>query len=302
MEKVTQSTTSSTVVEPYVKSKKYKSYLKLLFYTLVVAIILRMFFVEVFKIPTDSMANTLMNGDYVVVDKISFGIKSPRYIPFSDCQIPQIFFPALKKPQRGDIVVFHYPGDRDRLESEKPMSFIKRCVAVGGDTVKIVNKILYVNDIHFPIIPTELYSHSLLRPDCVTDSMFPPGSRFNPDYYGPVIVPKKGDVINISLENINQWKTLIEREGHSVCSSQKGIILIDGSKTDKYVIKHNYLFVLGDNRDNSSDSRYWGFLSEDNLIGKAVLIYWSWDTQLPARNFFGRISTINWERVCKIIR
>lgn len=302
MDTVTSSATPPIVIEPVVKSEKIKVYLKLLFYTLIVALIVRIFFIEAFRIPTDSMANTLINGDYVVVDKISFGMKSPRYIPFSDHQIPQIFFPALKKPQRGDIVVFHYPGDRDRVKSEKPMSFIKRCVAVGGDTLKIVNKILYVNNIPFPIIPTELYSHSPLRPDYVNESMFPPGSSFNSDYYGPVIVPKKGDVVNISLENINQWKTFIEREGHSVSSHLSNVILIDGSKTNKYVIEQDYLFVLGDNRDNSSDSRYWGFLSEDNIIGKAVIIYWSWDTQVPAIDFIGRFSRVNWERVCKIIK
>ncbi|MBU1298298.1 MAG: signal peptidase I [Bacteroidetes bacterium] len=80
------------------------------------------------------------------------------------------------------------------------------------------------------------------------------------------------------------------------------IILIDGIRTNKYVIEQDYLFVLGDNRDNSSDSRYWGFLSEDNLIGKAVIIYWSWDSEMPAIDILGRISSVKWERVCKIIK
>ncbi len=302
MEIVTSSTTPPIVVDSDVKSKKFKVYLNLLFYTLIVAVIMRMFFVEAFRIPTDSMANTLINGDYVVVDKISFGIKTPRYIPFSDYQIPQIIFPALKNIQRGDVVVFHFPGNRDDVKGEKPMSFIKRCVAVGGDTLKIVNKVLYVNNVPFPIIPTELYSNSVLHPDYFNEKMFPPGSSFNTDNYGPVVVPKKGDVIELSLENFNQWKTFIEREGSSIYFCPIDIIMIDGIRKNKYVVKEDYIFVLGDNRDNSSDSRHWGFLSEDNLIGKAVIIYWSWDSEMPAIDIFGRISSVKWERVCKIIK
>jgi signal peptidase I len=94
---------------------------------------------------------------------------------------------------------------------------------------------------------------------------------------------------------------LIEREGHTV-RTEDDMILIDGTVTSTYLVHKNYYFVLGDNRDNSMDSRYWGFVPDDHLIGEALFVYWSWDTKVSVSNISEKLSTIRWKRIGTLIR
>jgi signal peptidase I len=96
-----------------------------------------------------------------------------------------------------------------------------------------------------------------------------------------VVVPKKGDVISLTPENLERWDTFIRREGHSVERDPRGAILIDGKASSTYTVERNYLFAMGDNRDNSLDGRFWGFVPEENLIGTPMIVYWSWDPDKP---------------------
>jgi signal peptidase I len=196
---------------------KIRENLEALVIAIILALFIRTFVVQAFKIPSGSMQNTLLIGDYILVNKFIFGVK----VPFSDVTVIPI-----KAPQRGDIIVFKYPEDPTK-------DFIKRVVAMGGDTVRIENKKVFVNG--------ELQDHP--RAIHVDPRTFP--KDFQPrDNYGPAVVP----------------------EGK--------------------------LFVMGDNRDESNDSRFWGFVDVSAVRGKAFMIYWSWD-----KSEFD----VRWKRLANII-
>jgi len=179
-------------------------YTKAIGTALLLALFIRAYFVQAFKIPSGSMIPTLLIGDHILVNKFIYGTT----IPFTDKRVL-----IFTKPERGDIIVFKYPEDRSR-------DFIKRAIAVEGDTIESRNKIIYVNGkpVEEPYI-----QH--------TDLSTRPGGIEPRDNFGPIIVPK-----------------------------------------GKY-------FMMGDNRDQSYDSRYWGYVDMGDIRGKALIIYWSWDSK-----------------------
>ena len=199
------------------KKGKLRENIEALLIAVLLALFIRAFIVQAFKIPSGSMQDTLLIGDQLLVNKFIYGVK----LPFTNITIIPV-----KNPQRGEIIVFKYPEDPSK-------DFIKRVIAVGGDTVEIRNKVLYVNG-HKQI--SEYAVH-------VDPRVFP--REFQPrDNFGPIIVPK------------------------------------------------GKLFVMGDNRDESNDSRYWGFVDISAVRGRAILIYWSWDSQ----NF-----NVRWSRLGHLI-
>jgi signal peptidase I len=192
-------------------------YAKAIFIALILALFIRTFVVQAFKIPSGSMKNTLLVGDHILVNKFIYGVRNPF--------TRELWIP-VKKPERGDVVVFIYPQDREK-------DFIKRVVGVEGDTIQIINKNIYVNGKLFP--NPEGIQHT--DPDILPESLHPR------DNMGPVTVPK------------------------------------------------GKIFVVGDNRDESYDSRFWGFVPVEDLKGEAFAIYWSWnsDKHWPR---FGRIGDL----------
>jgi signal peptidase I len=175
-------------------------------------------------------------------------------------------------------------------------------MGLPGDTLEIHSGLVYANKTIIPFpphgIPTDHPNGNSWRQN---PEMFPLGSTFSNDNYGPIIVPKQGDILKLELETIAQWHILIEREGHTVRISEN-MILIDGEAASTYRVRQNYYFVLGDNRDNSMDSRYWGFVPDDHLIGEALFVYWSWDTEVSVSNISEKLSTIRWKRIGTLIR
>ena len=200
------------------KKGKIRENIEALVIAVLLALFIRAFVVQAFKIPSGSMQDTLLIGDQLLVNKFIYGVK----LPFTNMTIIPV-----KNPQRGEIIVFKFPEDPSK-------DFIKRVVALGGDTVEIRNKELYVNGLKQS---SEYTVH-------VDPRVFP--RDFQPrDNFGPVTVPQ------------------------------------------------GKLFVMGDNRDESNDSRYWGYVDIAAVRGRAILIYWSWDSQ----NF-----NVRWNRLGHLIR
>ncbi len=284
--------------KPQTFEEKLVSWIK----TIVSAIIIVMFIngalVANFVVPTGSMENTVLPGDFLVVNRFIYGPSTPQIIPFLNTPLPFIKLPPLKQVKRGDVIVFIFPGYRDQVEPDEFQYYLKRCVALGGDTILIRNKKLYINGKFVPLPPHGKIDPRLPAPPGDEFRTFPPGMGFTRDNYGPLVVPKAGDTIRISVQNIRQWNIFIQREGHSV-AVQNGTVLIDGKPADFYVVERDYCFAMGDNRDQSLDSRYWGFVPIDNIVGEPVFVYWSWDTNLPS--IFQKFSTIRWHRIGTII-
>jgi signal peptidase I len=205
--------------ESTVRTKKniFREYGEAILIAVILALFIRTFVVQAFKIPSGSMKPTLLVGDHILVNKFIYGVK----VPFSN-----ITLIPLKDPKRGDIVVFKFPEDPKK-------DFIKRVIAVAGDTVQIRNKKVYIND-----KPMEDPYGTHLDPHLI------PGGARPRDNLGPVTVPT------------------------------------------------NSFFVMGDNRDHSYDSRFWGFVNQSAVKGKAFIIYWSWDKEN---------SGIRWRRLGDII-
>ena len=271
--------------------------------TLIVAFFLKSFVVEAFRIPSASMENTLRIGDFLFVNKFIYGAETPKYFPFTSMEIPHVRLPALRRPNRGDVIVFEYPGDRDETRQERSVNYIKRCIAVGGDTLLIVDKTVFINGRQFLFPPhAREFRPSDFLPREAAESIFPKGSSFNPDYYGPIIVPNKGMVIQLSGSNLDQWQTFIGREGHHVEIASDRTILVDGLAATGYTVERDYLFMMGDNRDNSLDSRFWGFVPTENIIGRAMFVYWSWDSSIPVSSVGEKFSAIRWSRIGTLIQ
>ncbi len=188
------------------KKNAWRENIEAIVIAIVIAMFIRTFIVQAFKIPSGSMLETLQIGDQILVNKFIYGVK----IPFTDGKT----LISVKDPKREDIVVFKYPEDPSK-------DFIKRVMAVGGDTLEIIDKKLYVND---KLITDEPYAiHG--------DDRIIPGKFSTRDNMRKITVPDKK------------------------------------------------LFVMGDNRDNSHDSRFWGFVDLTEIKGEAFIIYWSWNKQ-----------------------
>jgi signal peptidase I len=288
------------------KGKKLVSKLnefgKIILMTLLAALMLKVFVVEAYRIPSMSMENTLQIGDYLLVNKLAYGLRSPRHIPFTTASLPSFTFPFFRSVHRGDIVVFEFPGTQFEVKPVESVNYIKRCIGLPGDTVEIRFGNVFVNGIEasFPFYGRRT-SHPINQAVRHNAEIFPDGSGFSDVHYGPVIVPKRNDSLTITPATFSQWHILIEREGHTVQLSSDSIF-IDGVTASAYRVQQNYYFTLGDNRDNSMDSRYWGFVPDDHLIGEALFIYWSWDPDIPVYSISDKYSTIRWNRIGTLIR
>ncbi|HET6399887.1 MAG TPA: signal peptidase I [Candidatus Kapabacteria bacterium] len=256
--------------------KKKESWIRSLIYAGIIALIIRTFFFEAFRIPTGSMKNTLLVGDYLFVNKIGYFIETPKYIPLTNIEIPHLHIPTWSV-HRGDVVVFEYPGDQDVVTpTEKNVNYIKRCIGLPGDVIQVINKQVYVNGKIYPNPPGAILQPDTERVGTVDPSIFPHGAQWNKDNYGPIRVPKKGMIIPVNKDNIDKWQVFIEREGHKVEIGMDDQVLIDGKPATQYQVQRDYLWMMGDNRDNSEDSRFWGFAPMDNVVGSGFVVYWSW--------------------------
>ncbi len=131
--------------------------------------------------------------------------------------------------------------------------------------------------------------------------IFPMNKLWNADNYGPLVVPKQGDVISLTTKNYMEWDTFIKREGHKF-EIRGDKFFIDGSETVKYTVENNYYFMMGDNRHNSLDGRFWGFVKREAIVGKAWFTYFSWNSEIPFSDFGRLVGSIRWDRIGKSIK
>lgn len=216
---------------------------KSVFIAFVLFLVIRAFVVEAFKIPTSSMENTLLVGDFLLVNKAVYGAQIPG---------TALRLPALAEPQRGDVVVFNPPHDPSK-------NYVKRLIAIPGDTVEMRDKRLYLNsrELDEPYVRHVDYGGDAIHPDMewqeehLTPGVGPRKYRASRDNWGPILVPP-----------------------------------------DRY-------FVLGDNRDDSEDSRYWGFVERSAIRGRPWMIYYSFD---PSRSdALPWLKDVRWSRIGGVI-
>lgn len=232
-----------------------------------------------------------MNGDFVLVNKVKSTVESP----FAQAGFSLPLVSSLQHIERGDVIVFTFPGDRDEFPVRGKIHYVKRCVALAGDTVEIRDGTLIVNG-----KVRDVHRSTKLTKNEIDERLYPKGASFTLDYYGPLRVPQKGDVIPLTHLNIDAWEIFIKREGHTV-EIVNGTIFVDGKATTSYIVERNYVFVLGDNRHRSYDSRFWGFVPEENIIGEALMVYYS--KQLPEqKNSESFFDAIRWNRIGKLVQ
>lgn len=203
-----------------------REYVEAIVVAVLLALFVRTFIVQAFKIPSGSMLPTLQIGDHLLVSKFSYGVRLP---------VIGTSLISRQGPARGDVVVFRFPRDRS-------LDYIKRVVAIGGDTIEVRDKQVFLNGKQVENPHAHFTSRDIMSAAA--------GPR---DNFGPVKVP-------------------------------------DGK-----------IFVMGDNRDNSYDSRFWGFVDLGDVLGKALIIYWSWDVD---KSLFSidRYTSIRWNRLGHLVR
>jgi signal peptidase I len=266
-------------------------------------LLLNSFVLASFEVPTGSMENEILTGDFLLVNKFIFGGTTPRTIPFTNTKIPAFKLPSLWKVEKGDVIVFIFPGNRDELEPAEFAYYLKRCMATAGDTLYIKNRVVYVNGIPAPVPRNVKFNSTAVKPPGYVDEhIFPKGAPFNEDNYGPIRIPKKGDVIELTPDNFEKWRIFIRREGHNARMAVGEKILIDGQERNSYTVERDYLFGMGDNRDNSLDSRFWGYVPVESVVGTPIIVYWSWDPEASIFQLSDKLTSVRWSRFGTIVK
>ena len=247
-----------------------------------------------YHVPTGSMENTIMTGDFLFGNNFIYGSRTPDWIgiPYTRVgfHIPWFRLPALKQPVQGDIVIFKYPED-------KYVHYVKRCVAGPGQIIEITDKQVYVNGQEFPNPPKSKFIRPTVYSRYWKDSNIYPRLAGNQDNFGPIYVPTKGDTLRLTEYPTQLLKNVIEAANHTFYI-QDGKMVIDEREADYYIVEQDYYFMMGDNRDNSLDSRFWGFVPHNLVVGKAMFVWFSFDKEMP---LYRITKKFRWNRIGKIL-
>lgn len=316
------------------KRSAANEWLDAVIFAVIVVTFINIFFFQAFKIPSSSMEKTLYTGDHLFVSKLTYGPRVPQTpltVPFTHnvifgkesystlIQNDYRRLKGLRKVKRGDIVVFGFPNGDTVLRkapsedyyslcrfygkkkvistlgpviarpADKVDHYVKRCVAIPGDTLEIREGLVWVDGVQQPSYPGMQISRNLEKVQNDYREIFP----FSPDYtwtrdeFGPLWIPEKGATVELTRENLPLYERIIRVYEHSSVEEA----LAAGS----YTFKQDYYFMMGDNRHNSLDSRYWGFVPEDHIVGRPVVIWLSTDE----RKRFPK--NIRWGRFLKFV-
>jgi len=278
------------------------------------------------------MESTLLIGDRIIVSKIAYGIRLTT-LNIQKFRFTRILF--FNNIQHNDVIVFNLPSDHlndnPKIKPWRKQVFIKRCIGLPGESIRIDKSTVSINNLSESYIQTVQQKYEILfkaKPfkyidfinynlkekfsqsefnrnslklnltkseeeiisknsqinsikqliDSTKDITFFPHDSTklrSLDNFQKIWIPRKNETVQINLKNLTLYKDIIKYYENNNLEIRDSIILINGIKTDHYTFKMNYYFMLGDNRSNSNDSRYWGFLPEDHIIGKALFIIFS---------------------------
>lgn len=351
---------------PYKKSAG-REWADAIIFAVIAATLIRSFLLEAYTIPTGSMEKSLLIGDFLFVSKINYGPRvpmTPIAFPFAHhtmpvigtkaywdgIELPYYRLPGFEKIERRDVVVFNYPMEADppfNRPVDKRENYIKRCIAIPGDTLRIIHANVYVNgklsekptfsEKHYIVTSdgTDFNPQTLLDMDIeaqrISETQFEfnmtrqqaeeiknwanvksvqeyikepsdynpqfgiypsdPHFKWNEDNFGPIVVPRRGLTIKLDSTNLAIYKRAITVYEHNTLEQRGGQLYINGKPASSYTFKMDYYWMMGDNRDNSLDSRFWGFVPEDHIVGKALFVWMSWNTN---GTFLGKI---RWNRI-----
>jgi len=280
--------------------KKLYKFLKILILVALIALIIKAFAIDAFQIPSISMENTLMPGDFILANKFAYHISTPRAIPIADVPIPQYKMFEIGKPEINDVIIFEFPRGFENDSLRGGSKYVKRLIAGPHDTLKITEGKIYVNGktIQLPeTFKTLKYEEGSWIQD---EIIYPPGAKWNRVSYGPIVIPAKGDTIKVSPENFERFQSVIVMDhGERSLLSEGTIVTLDGRAISEYVLKQDHYFVIGDNFEASMDSRHFGFITDKMIVGKALFIYWSFDAEKVAPGPLGFLSAIRADRIFK---
>ncbi|XQW84304.1 signal peptidase I [Thalassotalea piscium] len=206
-------------------------------------LILRSFLYEPFQIPSGSMMPTLLDGDFILVNKFNYGLRDP---------VARHKFLKIGEPERGDVVVFKYP-------IEPTIDYIKRVIGLPGDRIIYRNKSLYI------------------KPACL------PSEAKCPEFEQVETVLVNNDEYSDGQSPLTRYTSKMPNKTHDILINNQIVprtqhyFKQNGTQRDEFVVPEGHYFVMGDNRDNSLDGRFWGFVPEENLVGEAIAIWMSFD-------------------------
>lgn len=239
-----------------------------------------------FKIPTDSMIPEVTAGDHVLVLKPIIGARLFDLFEVAKGEQPDIYrLSGFRQMERNDILVFNFPCPQDwnKIEMNLMSYYIKRCVGLPGDTLSIVDGLYQVNGIQAALGNLDSQTRIKHRNRTTFDDgvfrTFPYDSviDWNIKDFGPLYIPKKGAVVSMNRSTYVLYKKLIEWETRKVLSLQNDIVFLSGEAIGTYRFQKNYYFMAGDRSEDSQDSRYWGLLPEEYIVGKAWIVWKSVD-------------------------
>lgn len=361
------------------KKSAFREWLDSIVFAVVAATLIRWMFMEAFTIPTPSMENSLLVGDFLFVSKLHYGTRTPKtplQVPLTHqtiwgtnipsylewIQLPQYRLPGFSDVKRGDVVVFNFPSEY-QYPVDLKTNYIKRCIGTPGDVLEVRDLQVYINgaamenpprmeneyfvstttavnedkifkengisefsaytesfgdtipendESGYLMYTTTAIAEKIKAYDFVRDirlvkapkdisepSLYPKSSsvKWNRDNYGPITIPKEGVSVKMTPENIAFYGDVIRYyEGNDKVEVKETSVTVDGKAIESYTFKQDYYFMMGDNRHNSLDSRYWGFVPKDHIVGKAVFVWMSID---PNPTSFA--NKIRWSRLFRVI-